>query len=79
MKNLDILNQKFQYQARVAKQSPVILVSSILVGLGTWGADHAVAGWGELIQPQHLFSLVGVVGAVLLGYFGGRPAKVGSP
>ena len=64
-----------EYGANVARQSPWVLVASLLVGLGTWGTDHALAGWAEMFQSSHIFSLMGVLGAVLVGYFGGRPPK----
>ena len=58
----------------VAKQSPWILISSLLVGVGSWGQEH-IKTWSAFTTPEHVFSLAGVVGAVLIGYFGGRPAK----
>ncbi len=61
---------------QVARHSPGILLASLMVGLSTWGVDHAEHGWAALTNPEHVFSLMGVIGAVLIGYFGGRPAKV---
>ncbi len=75
MKSLDYVTKQARHGAMVARHSPVVLFASLLVGGGTWGGDHAIAGWAELFTPQHVFSLIGVIGAVLIGYFGGRPAK----
>ena len=75
MKSLDYVTKQAQHSARVAKHSPGVLFASLLVGLGTWGGDHAMGEWAKLFTPQHIFSLVGVIGAILIGYFGGRPPK----
>lgn len=75
MKGLDYVSRHAEYGANVARHSPWVLGSSLLVGLGSWGTDHAFQAWAEMFQPAHIFSLMGVVGAVLIGYFGGRPPK----
>ena len=78
------LRHGYDEYAHVAKQNWGILLSSMLMGFGTWGVDHVaevvadestVDAWLVLLHPRHVCSLLGITGAVLLGYFGGRTPK----
>ncbi len=48
--------------------SVAILVSMLMVSLGAWGTEHSVHGdidWGKPPSLDHVFSLMGSVGAVI--------------
>lgn len=54
------------------------LTLAILTALGSWGMQHTGHGhtdWLHLLDPRHIFSLVGVVGSVWGGWFSGVKSK----
>lgn len=53
------------------KISYVILVASLMIAVGSWGANHD--NWSDLTQVSHVFELVGIIGAVLLAWLGKSP------
>ena len=43
------------------------LVLALVAAFASWGVthmEHGHEGWKELIEPQHIFSLVGVLASV---------------
>ena len=61
--------------------SLVVFASMLLVAIGAWGLDHTGHGhdvWGEMLHPEHVFSLIGVLGSVLGSWLSKSPLSVKS-
>tara|TARA_Y100000310_G_scaffold139224_1_gene138494 strand:+ start:3194 stop:3406 length:213 start_codon:yes stop_codon:yes gene_type:complete len=60
------------------KKPLIRLVVLLLVGLSAWGLTHIEHGhvtWAKLIEPLHVFSLVGVVGTILGSWYSDPKGK----
>ena len=58
--------------------SLAVFAAMILVSLGSWGVEHTGHGdraWIELLSPEHIFSLLGVVGSVFGAWLSKSPLK----
>ena len=58
--------------------SIVKFVSMLLVSVAAWGLEHAGHGhvtWGEMLAPPHVFSLLGVLGSVVVAGLSKSPLK----
>jgi hypothetical protein len=53
-----------------------ILVASLLVALGSWGATFS--SWAEVVRVSNVFGLLGIIGGVVLAWFGTSPLSGGS-
>lgn len=56
--------------------SLVVFASMLLVALGAWGLEHTEHGhdlWSEMLRPQHVFSLIGIIGSVLGSWLSKSP------
>ena len=56
------------------KEGLMKLGIAIFAGIVSWGithTEHAHVEWAVLMDPQHIFSLLGVVASVLGGWAGG--------
>ncbi len=69
------ITQKLRYPG-VA--SLVVLVSMLVVSVGSWGVQHtghSHVTWSRFLEPAHVFSLLGVLGSVLLAWIAKSPLK----
>lgn len=56
------------------RQNPyLVLVASLVVALGAWGAN--VEMWAQLAEPSMVFGLIGTVGGILIAWTGRSPFK----
>lgn len=59
--------------------SIVVFLSTLFVAIGSWGVQHQEHGhifeWLELLQPEHFFSLLGMLGSVLGAWLAKSPLK----
>ena len=49
----------------------VVLLASLLVAIGGWGIG--LADWADLLKVSNFFSLLAVVGGVVLAWLGASP------
>ena len=56
------------------KLSYLLLFASLLMAVGGWGSSFQ--SWSEAAHPSHFFSLLGVVGGVILAWIGKSPITV---
>jgi len=55
------------------------LIASYLVAISSWGMQHYYHGhveWSELLEPHHIFSLLGVIGSVYGGWYSGKKSEI---
>ena len=56
----------------IIKQSGV-LIASIMIALSGWAEAHLEHGdllsWAEVMEPEHILSLLGPLGGVLVAFF----------
>ncbi len=53
--------------------SIAILLSMLMVSLGAWGVEHVSHGdttWSELLDPDHIFSVLGSIGSSVVPVVG---------
>ena len=58
--------------------SVVNLVSMLVVSAASWASEHAEHGhetWGAMLTPQHVLSLLGVLGSVVVAWLSKSPVK----
>ena len=58
--------------------SLAVFAAMLLVAIGSWGVGHTGHGhekWSELLSPGHVFSLLGVIGSVLVAWLSKSPLK----
>lgn len=55
------------------KTSIVILVCSLMIGIGPW--TLAFDKWEEALLPQNVGALAGIVGGIVLAWLGASPIK----
>jgi len=55
------------------KASIAVLLASLLIAVGSWGSGFG--NWQELKEISNVFSLLGVVGSVVLAWLGKSPIK----
>ena len=58
--------------------SIAVFFAMLLVSAGSWGVEHSGhdhVTWTELLQPEHLFSFLGVIGGVLGAWLSKSPLK----
>ncbi len=55
------------------KISIVVLLASLLIAIGSWGSGFS--NWQQLREVSNVFSLLGVVGSVVLAWLGKSPIK----
>ena len=58
--------------------SIAILAAMLSASLGSWGVahtGHGHAGWSDLLNPEHIFSLMGILGSVLGAWLSKSPFK----
>ena len=55
------------------KISIVVLVASLLIAIGSWGSGFS--NWQQLREVPNVFSLLGVIGSVVLAWLGRSPIK----
>lgn len=58
------------------KTSIMVLIASLLVAIASWGSGFN--NWAELKAIGNIFSLVGVIGGVVLAWLGQSPIKPSS-
>ncbi len=54
------------------------LLAALAVSVSGWGYEHIQHGdamWGDLRDPVHVFSLIGVIGGVLVAWLTPRPGR----
>jgi len=55
------------------KASIAVLLASLLIAVGSWGSGFG--NWQQLREVSNVFSLLGVVGSVVLAWLGKSPIK----
>ena len=55
------------------KVSMAVLAASLLIAVGSWGSGFS--NWQQLREISNVFSLLGVVGSVVLAWLGKSPIK----
>ena len=58
--------------------SIAVLFSTLFVSIGSWGVQHVGHGhftWLGLLSPEHIFSLLAVIGSVLGAWLSKSPLK----
>ena len=58
----------------VTKPNWILFLGALLVAIGPWGFEN-VGVWSDLIMPGKMFSLLGIVGGVILAWLGQSPVK----
>lgn len=53
--------------------SLLVLAASLFVALGGWGIG--LNNWSQLCEVSNVFSLLGVIGGVVLAWLGKSPVK----
>jgi len=55
------------------------LAGTLLVAVSSWGIEHSMHGhgeaWTQMLDPQHVFSLLAVIGSVLVAWLSKSPVK----
>ncbi len=55
------------------KISIAVLLASILIAIGSWGSGFN--NWDQLKEISNVFSLLGVIGSVVIAWRGKSPIK----
>ena len=55
------------------KASIAVLLASLLIAVGSWGSGFG--NWQQLREVSNVFSLLGVVGSVVLAWLGKSPIR----
>jgi predicted alpha/beta hydrolase len=53
------------------KVSIAVLIASLLIAIGSWGSGFS--NWQQLKEISNVFSLLGVIGSVVLAWMGRSP------
>ncbi len=56
----------------------VVFAAMLLVSVGSWGVEHTAHGhlmWSTFLRPEHVFSVLGVLGSVLGAWLSKSPLK----
>ena len=76
----DITTAAIQADPRAVGARYSVLAALLMIALSSWGLNHVVDGHGLFGDPderlQHLLSLMGVLGAVLLSWLSNSSSKV---
>ena len=75
----DARSRRFVKKFKPDPKDVLMLMALCFTGLASWGAEHSGhghGGWGDLLSPIHVFSLLGVFGSVLAAWLSQSPRKL---